>query len=266
MSDTLNILGLFAATGILFALPFIPTIIETLKNGNATPLAADQRSSFDAHFGPVAAEFAAQRSVSLDEGSTMVRQATAKDYIRVNLNCTFQYLHAPQIVFGSIDGNRAARNHCAETLDNRFAVSRSLVRGDFEIQKGMRFHGDVVATGKISVCSGATVAGSLKAHKDVVVEEGVAVLGSVISLGVIRIGAAARINGPAVAGRKIFIADGAVVGRVNGLTTVTAPHIQIESGCEVQGTVAATIRGEVVSTPIAPSPAPAVQQWWSSAT
>jgi hypothetical protein len=68
-----------------------------------------------------------------------------------------------------------------------------------------------------------------------------------ISAGKMRIGPHCAIHGPVVAERQLEIATGVRCGTLEQPTTVSAPHIEIEEGVVVFGTLWAREHGQVVA-------------------
>ena len=62
-----------------------------------------------------------------------------------------------------------------------------------------------------------------------------------------RIGPRCAIHGPVIAERELAIAAGTRCGTLKHPTTVSAPHIEVEEGVVVFGTLWARERGQVVA-------------------
>lgn len=210
------------------------------------------------------------------KGSKLYGRATSRQSIILGDNVQFERLHAPIIL------STARTNLSAESI----AVSRTVLKDlpDVKIQSGRRwvlnghldfpanhaFDGDIVTGTTAHFGDYAHITGSIKcnAHDDVahhLQNRGVAVRnskkhnalcdignevridGSLISSYDLTIGQNCRIFGPVIAENLLIIGAGTVIGSPDCPTTVTAPHIIIESGCVVYGTLWAKESGIVRS-------------------
>ena len=165
--------------------------------------------------------------------------------------CVFQRLNAPRIITGSDDSVFSPPNapFSASPGSDRspsMPVERRVFQGDFQIGAGDVVAGDIVARGNVHIGEGATLLGSVKGNKELVIERGAFVGGSLISAGNMRIGPGCRIHGPVIAERGMIIASDTQCGGKEAPTTVSAPQIHVEEGILVFGTLWARDFGQVV--------------------
>jgi hypothetical protein len=171
--------------------------------------------------------------------------------IRLQGACNFLRLNAPRIETGPVRAGEDSmpansEEHAGEDSET---VQRFLYDGNFEVHAGELITGNIVARGKLHIGSGARIRGSVKSVGDMVLETGVSVRGSVISGKKMLIGPDCVIHGPIVAERSLLIASGTRCGSLSHPTTVSAPHMEVEEGVAVFGTLWAREHGEVVTIP-----------------
>jgi len=166
--------------------------------------------------------------------------------IRLQKPCSFQRLNAPRIEIGQpveTASDAAAGHHTAPA-----STRRLLHDGDFAIPAGDVFQGNLVVRGTLRVGSGATVRGSVKGDKGVVLEAGVRVEGSLMSANKMQIGPNSIIHGPVIAERQMVIERGTRCGAADQPTTVSAPWIDAQEGVVVFGTLWARELGRVAAS------------------
>ena len=180
-----------------------------------------------------------------DMGCKLFGRISSDSLIRVQAGCSFLRLNAPRIEIG-----RLARNQDESPPNSGIRagmVRRVLHDGDFEIHSGEVIARDIVVRGKLHICSGARICGSVKSDHDMLLDGGVSVEGSLISARKMSIGPHCTIHGPVVAEREIAIATGSRCGTVEHPTTVSAPRIEVDQGVLVFGTLWARESGQVVA-------------------
>jgi predicted acyltransferase (DUF342 family) len=189
-------------------------------------------------------DFAASR------GCKLYGRVSSDSAIQLHTDCNFLRLNAPRIEIG--DATIATETTPANATPPANIVtempSRLFHDGDFEIPAGDVVRGNLVVRGRLHIGSGARVCGSVKSNKDMVVEEGVSVEGSLVSVRQMRIGPHCAVHGPVIAEHGLAIAKGTRCGSAENPTTVSAPHIEVEEGVVVFGTLWARESGQVVAS------------------
>ena len=117
--------------------------------------------------------------------------------------------------------------------------------GDLKLYTATRIDSHLVTQGTLDVGTSSELNGNLKAGTRLVIGAGCVVRGALVCPGPIVIGPGCLIKGPVVSETEISIAAGSVIGTPKLATTVTAPHVRVESGCQVSGTLWATAEGAV---------------------
>ena len=180
---------------------------------------------------------------------------SAEKEIVLEPGCHFTRVHAPRVQFGSEVLPRWDEEAQGHTLGNRpeamgqvpgaelDSTGRWIVDGHLEFPAYGVFYGDIVVYGNLTIRHGAEIHGSVKARGTLRLESAVTVRGALISGTDLMIGTACTVCGPLMAEHRVDIDAGVVVGTLEKLTTVTAPHIHITSGVTVHGTVWAREQG-----------------------
>ena len=184
-----------------------------------------------------------------DLGCNLYGRVSSDSLIRLQARCSFLRLNAPRIEIGHVTNRKDATSSNVNLPANPGSATaqRFLHDGDFEIGADQVINKNIVIRGNLHIHSGARICGSVKGAKDIVLEDGVSVEGSLISARKMRIGSHCVIHGPVIAERELEIATGARCGTAEHLTTVSAPHIEVEEGVVVFGTLWAREHGQVVT-------------------
>jgi cytoskeletal protein CcmA (bactofilin family) len=184
-----------------------------------------------------------------DLGCNLYGRVSSDSLIRLQGKCSFLRLNAPRIEVGRVAnrGDATLSNVNPAAIPGSAAAQRFLFDGDFEIGADQVVNKNIVIRGNLHIGSGARICGSVKGVKDIVLEDGVHVEGSLISARRMRIGSNCVIHGPVIAERELEIASGARCGTAEHPTTVSAPHIEVEEGVAVFGTLWAREYGQVVT-------------------
>ncbi|MDX2074320.1 MAG: hypothetical protein SFX19_08175 [Alphaproteobacteria bacterium] len=205
--------------------------------------------------------------------SKLFGRATSNHSIILGDDVQFERLHAPRILTSSAQSSipltPAPNLTMLEDLSGVKiqSATRWVLKGGLDFPARYRFTGDIVAQDNASIGDQAHIKGSIKcnAPNDAVYDpqktsladyankypdrfdigNKVHIEGSVVSSGDLFIGEQCKIMGPVIAEGLLVIGAGSVIGSPEHPTTVTAPHIIIESGCIVHGTLWATESGVV---------------------
>ncbi|MBK6660980.1 MAG: polymer-forming cytoskeletal protein [Proteobacteria bacterium] len=119
------------------------------------------------------------------------------------------------------------------------------VASDLKLYTATRVDSHLVADGRLEIGTSSELNGNIKARTALVLGAGCVVRGALVCPGPITIGPGCLVKGPVVSESTISIAAGSVIGTPGLATTVTAPRIRVESGCQVSGTLWATAEGVV---------------------
>jgi cytoskeletal protein CcmA (bactofilin family) len=208
-------------------------------------------------------------------GCTLYGRATSEQSIILGEGVQFERLHAP-IILSTSRNKLAAETKPVERItitelpDVKMQAGRRwLLDGALDFKANHVFDGDIVSSTTGAIGDWAHIKGSVKcnAHEDIahhLQSKGVAVRnasarriarcdvgnhvqidGALVSSHDLTIGENCKIVGPVIAENTLIIGAGTVIGTPEQPTTVTAPHIIIESGCTVYGTLWATEGGLV---------------------
>jgi predicted acyltransferase (DUF342 family) len=205
-------------------------------------------------------------SIYLRAGSAAYGRLSAGQSIRLEPDCKFQRMHAPQIVTVDseeddtgpifVSGTPGFVSTTADTASEKcddagaddvaFNSRRRLrIQGDFVLRAGETLNANVIATGELRLAAGSRLFGNSKGYKNTVVEDDARVQGSLVCRETVRIGKHCFVKGPVIAEGEVFIDRGSRVGAPNALTTITSSGIRIATGCTLHGTVWARVQGNV---------------------
>ena len=189
----------------------------------------------------------ASGELSIGIGCVLQGRVSSDCAVRLQRECTFLRLNAPFIAISDSENHENPQPDPFEEREVTPTLDRILHNGDFEIKADEIIRTNLVVRGTLRVGKGARVCGSLKSCKDVVLESHACVEGSLISGRRMHIGPHCAIYGPAIAEREMFIEAGTRCGTSAKATTVSAPHIQVEEGVLIFGTLWAREFGRVVA-------------------
>jgi len=197
----------------------------------------------------------ADGSIHLCQGSTAYGRLSAGQSIRLERECGFQHMHAPQILTlgidqGSDDSSLPSHICPAGSVSDTGDVltssrPRMRIQGDYVLPAGETLYANVIVTGELRIASGARLFGSAKSYKNAVLEEGACVHGSIVCGETIRLGPRSFVTGPVMAEGDVVIGRGSQVGAPDALTTISSCGAEIAIGCQLHGTVWARVRGNV---------------------
>lgn len=163
--------------------------------------------------------------------------------MRLDVDTVFERLHAPRIEFGeprdsTHDTPEGRRDLREDELPERSETSgtRTLVHGDFTLQAGTRWIGDLVIRGDFDCGRGAQVIGSVKADR-VRLQENVEIDGSVVSTSDVFALEGVQINGLLLAERHVHLARACRIGAEPDTTSLRARTLDVAPGTVVHGAV-----------------------------
>lgn len=194
----------------------------------------------------------ADGSLSAGEGCVLYGRASANVAMRLGVGCLFDRIYAPVIRCGenaSVPHEPPAPPAAPFDIPAgaQAVAGRVTIPGNFRIPRGVRLHGDYIATGDLEVEDDVQVAGSLKARRDVMLARGVHVAGGVVAERDLLVGTDCRVAGPLIANREVRVGRGTVVGEPSELTSITAEAIKLAPGVVVHGSAWARRGGEVTA-------------------
>lgn len=182
-----------------------------------------------------------------DQGCKLYGRVSSDCAIHLQDDCTFQRLNGPRIGIGNPDASMLAMPANQDLPIAQDGPKRLLLDGDFELDPGTTFRGNLVVRGLLHIGSGAQVYGSVKGDKKVVLGAGVSVHGSLMSAREMHIGPNCTVHGPVIAERSMQIESGTRCGSADAPTTVSSPRLEVEQGVVVYGTLWAREHGQVVA-------------------
>lgn len=181
----------------------------------------------------------------LGSNSVALRRISAGKAIELGTEAWFERLHAPTLRFGSVSRRVPVFSDADQTLasfaDLPGAIQQTpslfLIRGDCGLPADRLYRGSLVVTGFLTVGSGTTVIGDVKARRGLSVGPRASVQGAVTCEKRVYLFKDARVFGPIISESDILIGANAVVGLPEAQTTVSACNIIVEDGVVVHGTV-----------------------------
>lgn len=187
----------------------------------------------------------ADGSLYLGANSIAVRRISAGTAVELGNDTWFERMHAPTLRFGSGLSSAApvapVGHAPASFMDLPGAVQQTpslfLIRGDCALEAGKLYQGSLVVTGFLTVAAGTNVIGDIKAREGASIGPRASVQGALICEKRVYLFTEAQVWGPLVSEGDILIGTRAVVGQLDGQTTVSARNIIIEDGAVVHGEV-----------------------------
>ncbi len=192
-----------------------------------------------------------EANVWISAGTHLHGSASALQEMVVEKGCTFERLHAANLLFG-VEPALKERPLGPETLiplalENEAGVPdhRLLICRDLTIPAGHVVEGNLVITESLHLERDARIIGDVKAHRSIVLEEGARVEGHVFSEKDVRLGAETQVTGVVVAERRLTLSRGCRVGALGRASTACGRYVDVAAGVQVHGTVWALERGRV---------------------
>lgn len=180
-----------------------------------------------------------------DSGCQLSGRVSSDRSITLQRSCSFRRLNAPHIEMGV--NIQTPPMLPANDLTPPPAQHRVLHDGDFEIQPREIVRGNIVIRGRLRIGAGACIYGGVKSDKDMTLGDGVTIEGSLICASKMHVGRGCLIHGPVIAERRMWVQSGTRCGGPQKPTTMSAPHVEIEEGVVVHGSLWAREYGVVVA-------------------
>ena len=187
----------------------------------------------------------ADGAVKLDVACIALRRLSSKVAIDLASQCCFERLSAPVIRFGDLPADTPLAEtpgiYSADIDMLPGAIRRTpnlhLIKGDCSLPPGHVFKGSLVVTGRLIIGNYTTIIGDVKAREGTIIGTGVRIIGSLTSEDRIYILDHAEIAGPLISETDIVLGAGAMIGRPDAPTTVSAENIIAKSGAVAHGTL-----------------------------
>lgn len=176
---------------------------------------------------------------------------SARKCIEFGGDTQFERVSAPSILLGPMQATTLFAPPCE--LDplppaDRFhpLANRSTYWGALHPERAVHHAGDLVVQSAASFPAGSRIEGSIKTHGDLALRPHVHVRGQVVARGAITLAAHGRIEGNIMSETSIHLASGCVVGSEEQPVSISAPHITVEPGVRVHGSLSAYEGGRIV--------------------
>jgi predicted acyltransferase (DUF342 family) len=189
--------------------------------------------------------------VVLGEGVDLEGRASSGGTIWLSPEVRFRRIRASRVVVGREDPPLPTAMTPAVRSSMRLPrTARQLrgfirVAGDLMVPAGATFVGTLVVYGDLMISDGARVAGSVKAHGNCTLAPRAVVDGSVVTRGDVRLGESSRVGAPVIAEGIAVVSSGAIIGRPDSPSSLTAEHITLHTGAQVFGAMSARVAGIV---------------------
>ena len=187
----------------------------------------------------------ANGAVRLGRQSVGLRRISAGTSIELNMQAWFERMQAPTLYFGAsrqeVSAHEEIHQLDASFSDFPHAIQKTpslfLIQGDCQLPANKRYQSSVVVTGFLTIGTGTTIIGDVKARKGVSLGSNAFVKGAVTCEKRIYLFKHARALGPLLSESDILIGAQSVIGLLDAPTTVNARNIIVEDGVVVHGTV-----------------------------
>ena len=136
----------------------------------------------------------------------------------------------------SEDGSSTTIESYVTTIPEGF----TLVEGDFSLEDGESYTGDIFVEGNVTISEGSGITGDIIAEEDITVADGSEVTGDLIAQGNITIADGAIINGDVCAGEGLIVSGEAII---NGDAYVGG-DVTMSGGAVIEGD--AYVGGDVI--------------------
>lgn len=204
---------------------------------------------FVAHHASVST--AQAQHIFLQTGATVRAVAAAVQTLTVQPDCQFAWLDAQSVCFIAAGGQEAAgRRKMDDDLPlpalQQGGSKEKFVRiqGSWQPAPKTQVRGDCVVTEDVYLARECQVLGSIKAYGNVKLGAYSCVHGSVFADGSIEMAPSARVFGVVSSAHSVVLHQGSVVGHIDQLSSVSAPHIVAHAGAMVHGSVRAGTHGQ----------------------
>ncbi len=204
---------------------------------------------FVAHHASVSA--AQAQHIFLQAGSTVREVAAAVQTLTVQPDCQFAWLDAQTVCFIAAGAQEAAGRRKIDDDLPLSALQQSgtkekfvRIEGSWQPAPRTQVRGDCVVTQDVYLARECQIFGNIKAYGNVKLGAYSCVHGSVFADGSIEISPSARVFGVVSSAHSVVLHQGSVVGHIDQLSSVSAPHIVAHAGALVHGSVRASTLGQ----------------------
>ncbi|MGR8918845.1 MAG: polymer-forming cytoskeletal protein, partial [Gammaproteobacteria bacterium] len=181
-----------------------------------------------------------QGHVHIGADCAIYGRVSSTSSITLGAGTRFERLNARQVRFASdnpVDQAAAVPQGARVAWDPpplRALDGRTLkCEGSLDVPGAVEVDHDLVATAALSLGPDSRVAGKLKAGTRLEIGDGCTIDGALVAQGPLHVGRGCRVDGPVISEQAVVIAAGSVIGAPDAPTTVTAPYVFAEAGCEV---------------------------------
>ncbi|GAA4028236.1 hypothetical protein GCM10022212_28000 [Actimicrobium antarcticum] len=115
--------------------------------------------------------------------------------------------------------------------------SLTLIKGDCTLPAGHIYKGSLVVTGRLIIGNHTTVIGDIKVREGIIVGNAARIIGSLICEERIYLLDHTEVAGPLISETDIVLGAGAVIGRIDAPTTISAENIIAKSGAVSHGSI-----------------------------
>lgn len=187
----------------------------------------------------------AEGPITLDVACVTLRRLSSKVAVNFSAQCCFERVNAPIIRFADLPADtpppEAMGGFLADIDQLPNAIRRTptlhLIKGDCSLPPGHVFKGSLVVTGRLIIGNYTTIIGDVKVREGTIVGNGVRIIGSLTCEDRIYILDHAQVAGPLISETDIVLGAGAIIGRIDSPTTVSAENIIAKSGAVAHGTL-----------------------------
>ena len=187
----------------------------------------------------------AEGAISLGVACVALRRISSKVAINFSAQCCFERVNAPVIRFAELPEDTPQPEVMGGFLADidllpgavRRTPNLHMIKGDCTLPPGHVFKGSLVVTGRLVIGNYTTIIGDVKVREGTIVGNGARVVGSLTCEDRIYILDHAQVAGPLISETDIVLGAGAVIGRMDAPTTVSAENIVAKSGAVAHGTL-----------------------------
>lgn len=187
----------------------------------------------------------AEGPITLGTACVALRRLSSKVAVSFSAQCCFERVNAPVIRFAGLPADTAPAEAMGGFLADidqlpgaiRRTPTLHMIKGDCSLPPGHVFKGSIVVTGRLIIGNYTTIIGDVKVREGTIVGNGARIIGSLTCEDRIYILDHAQIAGPLISETDIVLGAGAIVGRMDAPTTVSAENIIAKSGAVAHGTL-----------------------------
>lgn len=193
----------------------------------------------------------AGQSIDVKPRSVLHGRVSADNTIHLSIDCHFERLYAPTIIFGNsipqhqnlTDLNKLSPEDIAYEVDT--GGERWLIESDVNIPDNSLIESNLIVVGKLKIGKGCRIMGSVKSRRNLYLGEGTEITGSLVSNKNIHCANNCSIAGPVISEKTIYLGANSVIGSEEKSTTISAEEIQVTTNTVAYGLIWARHKGIV---------------------